>query len=84
MSTLCAGDIFMCLVLQVKEIFAVNGGAEALIALLSNSKSNELLVEVAWVLSHASFSPVDANRLGHLGLIKVVAQRINGCLKQVR
>ena len=81
------GNVFVrCVLLlfwQVKEVIAVNGGAEGLIDLLGTSTSPELLLEVAWVICHATFSQADLNRLVHLGLIKAVMTQVNSCLQEV-
>ncbi len=68
---------------QVKELFAVHGGAEGLIQLLSGTISHELCLEVAWVLCHATFGQADLNRLVHLGIIKAVMQQVSSCMQEV-
>lgn len=71
-----------CLV-QVKEVFAVTGGAQGLVRLLDSSTSLDLLVEIGWVLCHATHSQTDANRLVHLGLVPPAMQQIRACTLQV-
>lgn len=89
LSTACTAAWALSNMLQgsnnmVKEVFAVNGGAEGLIDLLGTSTSPELLLEVAWVICHATFSQADLNRLVHLGLIKAVMTQVNSCLQEVQ
>ena len=69
---------------QIKEVFAVAGGAEGLINLLGSSDDMDLLVETAWVVCHATHSQADANRLVHLGLLQPAMQQICACMLQVR
>ena len=80
----CSGiDAMLWCFLQVKEVFAVPGGAQGLIRLLATSSSWDLLVETAWVLCHATHSQADANRLVHLGLVQSAMQQIRVCTAQV-
>lgn len=64
-------------------MFAVPGAAQGLVQLLNSTTSPELLLEVAWVLCHASFSQADVNRLVHLGLLKAVIRQSSLCLQAV-
>ena len=69
--------------MQIKEVFAVSGGAEGLVRLLGSSSNMDLLVETAWVICHATYSQPDANRLVHLGLVQPAVQQIHACASQV-
>lgn len=64
----------------VREVLAVPGAAQGLVQLFNSSTSSELLLEIAWVLCHASFSQADVNRLVHLGLLKAVIRQSSLCL----
>lgn len=68
---------------QIKEVFAMAGGAEGLVRLLGSSSNRELLVETAWVICHAIHSQADANRLVHLGFVQSAVQQIHACVLQV-
>ena len=76
--TPCFGSL-----MQTKEVFAVPGGAEGLVRLLGSSSNMELLVEIAWVICHATHSQADANRLVHLGLVQPAVRQIHACVLQV-
>ncbi|DBA90595.1 hypothetical protein WJX77_008981 [Trebouxia sp. C0004] len=65
----------------VREVLAVTGAAQGLVQLLNSTTSPELLLEIAWVLCHASFSQADVNRLVHLGLLKAVIRQSSLCLQ---
>ena len=64
-------------------MLAVPGAAQGLVQLFNSSTSSELLLEIAWVLCHASFSQADVNRLVHLGLLKAVIRQSSLCLPVV-
>ena len=76
-------DALLWSLMQIKEVFAVAGGAEGLVRLLGSSSNMDLLVETAWVICHATHSQADANRLVHLGLIQPAVQQIHACVLQV-
>lgn len=69
--------------MQVKEVFAVTGGAQGLVRLLGSSSDMDLLVETAWVICHATHTQAHANRLLHLGLIQPALQQVQACTLQV-
>ncbi|DBA93760.1 TPA: hypothetical protein ACH3X3_013822 [Trebouxia sp. C0006] len=86
LSTACTAAWALSNLLQdsstvAREVFAVPGAAQGLVQLLNSTTSPELLLEVAWVLCHASFSQADVNRLVHLGLLKAVIRQSSLCLQ---